>query len=73
MTLEKAWVDIGRSEKFSGLTYFGLSRVRKLENLIVELMYLERLQSIKDKNNFKYRVLEEQRLDGLAQEMFHLN
>ena len=34
LTLEKAWVDIGKSEKFSGLTYVGLSRVRKLEDLI---------------------------------------
>ena len=30
LTLEKAWVDIGKSEKFTGLTYVGLSRVRKL-------------------------------------------
>ena len=39
------------------MTYVGLSRVRKHEDLIVELMILERLQSIKDKVNFKYRVL----------------
>ena len=73
LTLEKAWVHIGRSEKFLGLIYVGLSRVRKLEDLIVEPMNLERLQSIKDKNAFKYRVLEEQRLDALAEEMFRLN
>ena len=73
LTLEKAWVNIGKSNKFSGLTYVGLSRVRKLEDLIDEPMNFEKLQSIKDKNNFKYRVLKEQRLDALAEEMFRLN
>ena len=66
MTLDKAWVDIGKSEKFTGLTYVGLSRVRKLQDLIVEPMTLERLQSVKSKKSFTYRLLEEQRLDALA-------
>ena len=66
LTLDKAWVDIGKSEKFTGLTYVALSRVRRLEDLIIEPMTLERLQSIKQKNSFKYRVLEKKRLDGLA-------
>ena len=73
LAFEKAWVDIGKSEKFSGLTYVGPSRERKLADLIVEPMILERLQSNKDKNTFKYRVLKEKRLDTLAEEMFHLN
>ena len=64
--MDKAWVDIGKSEKFTGLTYVGLSRVRKLQDLIVEPMTLERLQSVKSKKSFTYRLLEEQRLDALA-------
>ena len=67
MTLEKARVDIGKSEKFTGITYVGFSRVRKLQDLIVEPMTLERLQCIKYKDTFLYRVLEEKRLDELAE------
>ena len=52
LTLDKAWVDIGKSEKFTGLTYVGLSRVRKLQDSIVEPMALERLQSVKSKKKF---------------------
>ena len=66
LTLDKAWVDIGKTEDFVGLTYVGLSRVRKFQDLIVEPMTLERLQSIKCKGSFKYRVMEEKRLDELA-------
>ena len=71
LTLEKAWVDIGKSEKFTALTYAGLSRVRKLQDLIVEPMTLERLQCIKYKYTFLYRVLEEKRLDELAEITIH--
>ena len=59
MTLDKAWVDLEKSEKFTGLAYVGLSMVRKLHALIVEHMTLERLQYIKSKSTFKYRMLEE--------------
>ena len=38
-----------------------LSRVRKLEDLIVE-----RLQSLRSKNTFKYRVIEEELLNELS-------
>ena len=47
LTLKKAWVDLGPSEKFSGMTYVALSRVKKLEDLIVEPMTLDRLQAPK--------------------------
>ena len=71
LTLEKTWVDTGKSEKFTGLTYFGFSRVRKLQDLIVELMTLERLQCIKYKDTLLYRVLEEKRLNKLAEITMH--
>ena len=47
LTLKKAWVDLGTSERTVGMTYVALSRVKKLEDLIVEPMTLERLQASK--------------------------
>ena len=38
LTLDKARFDIGKSEQFTSLIYVGLSRVRKLEDRIVEPM-----------------------------------
>ena len=52
LTLGKAWVDIGKSEKFTGLTYVALSRVRRLEDLIIEPMTLERLSVYQTKKQF---------------------
>ena len=45
LTLKKAWVDLGPSEKSSGMTYVALSRVERLDDLVVEPMTLERLQA----------------------------
>ena len=42
LTLRKAWIDLGPSEKAVGLAYVALSRVRKLEDLVIEPMSLER-------------------------------
>ena len=47
LTLPKAWVNIGKSEQTLGITYVGLSRVKKLSSLVVEPMTFDRLQSIK--------------------------
>ena len=68
LTLKKAWVDLGPSEKSSGMTYVALSRVKKLEDLMVEPMTLDRLQAPKKMCNLNYRLKEEERLDGLAQD-----
>ena len=46
LTLNNAWVDLGTSERNPGMSYVALSRVRNLENLVVESLSLERLQSI---------------------------
>ena len=66
LTLDKAWVDLGPTEKFIGLAYVAISRVRTLKDLIVETMTLERLRDIKQKNNFRFRVAEELRINDLA-------
>ena len=36
LTEAKTWIDLGPSEKAAGLAYIALSRVRKLEDLVVE-------------------------------------
>ena len=71
LTLKKSWVDLGPSEKVAGLAYVALSRVRKLTDLVIEPMSLERLQSIKKTSNYKFRLLEEARLNILAEKTVH--
>ena len=65
LTLNDIWVDLGPSEKAAGLTYVALTRVRSLSNLIIEPMPYEILTSLKKSSNYKYRVLEEIRLNKL--------
>ena len=65
LTLPKAWVNIGKSEQTLGITYVGLSRVKKLSSLVVEPMTFDRLKSIKKNNSLKYRQQEEKRLNQL--------
>ena len=68
MTLSKAWVDMSKSEKTVGMTYVALSRVKALPSLIVEPMSFERLEKIKSAATFQYRLQEQERLQGLADE-----
>ena len=65
LTLNDVCVDLGPSEKAAGPTYVALTRVRSLSNLIIEPMPYERLTSLKKSSNYKYRVLEEIRLNKL--------
>ena len=66
MTLQKAWADIGKSERTTGITYVAISRVKRLSSLVIEPMSFQRLCSIKMSPTFKYRLQEQQRLDRLA-------
>lgn len=68
LTLTKAWIDLGTSEKVAGLTYVALSRVRRITDLVIEPMTLERLQAVKNLSNLQFRLKEEQRLDSLAKQ-----
>ncbi|XP_068697264.1 ATP-dependent DNA helicase PIF1-like [Montipora foliosa] len=43
LTLPKAWIDIGPSEKAAGITYVAISRVRSLKSCIIEPVTFERL------------------------------
>ena len=67
LTLTKAWIDLGSSERSPEIIYVALSRVKKIQDLLIEPMTLERLQAVKKCTNFKFR-LEENRLDMLANE-----
>jgi len=69
LTLDKVYLDIGLKEYFDGLTYVALSRVKELENMILRPFSFERLQSICKIKSFKFRKLEEERLQTLALNM----
>ena len=43
LTLEKAWIDLGKSENVTGMTHVALSRVRNLSDLVLEPLTFERL------------------------------
>ena len=66
LTLKKVWVDIGKSERVSGLSYVALSRVKQMSDMIIEPMSFQRLQSVTNSRNFSLRLKEENRLQFLA-------
>ncbi len=67
LTLPKAWIDIGKSERTAGVSYVAISRVKTLASCVIEPMTYERLTSLKSSANLQYRPEEENRLDQLAQ------
>ena len=67
LTLPKAWIDIGKSERTAGVSYVAISRVKTLASCVIEPMTYERLTSLKSSANLQYRLAEENRLDKLAQ------
>ena len=66
MTLPKAWIDIGQTERTAGISYVAISRVRTLSTCIIEPMTFERLTSLKKSTNLKFRLEEESRLHNLS-------
>ena len=67
LTLPKAWIDIGPSERSLGVTYVAIRRVQKLSSCVIEPMTFERLAALKSSPKMQFRLKEEQRLDHLAQ------
>ena len=65
LTIDKAWIDLGPTEKASGITYVAISRVRSLEDLVIEPMSYERLVALTKSITFAYRCKEEKRLEDL--------
>ena len=72
-TMDKAVVDLGKSESKPGLTFVRLSRAKRLVDLPIEPMPLERLSKISDTPTFQLRLLEEVRLNALAGETLRLH
>ena len=67
LTLQKAWIDIGKSERTAGVSYVAISRAKTLSPCVIEPMTYERLTSLKSSANLQFRLEEENRLDRLAQ------
>ena len=65
-TLDKAVIDLGKREMAAGCTFVAASRVRSLEDCIVEPMSFQRLASISNNRNFQARLTEESCLQELA-------
>ena len=66
LTLSKAWIDIGKSERTPGVSYVAISRVKTLSSCIIEPMTFERLVTLKSFSTLHYRLDEEARLDLIA-------
>ena len=71
LTLSKAWIDIGKTERTPGATYVALSRVKSLSSCVIEPINYERLTSLKSSKTFQYRLNEEIRLDKMAEVTFN--
>ena len=67
LTLPRAWIDIGKSERTAGVSYVAISRVKTISSCVIEPMTYERLTSLKSSANLQFRLEEENRLDHLAQ------
>ena len=61
LTIPKAIVDLGPSEKVSGLAYVALSRVKRLQDLLIEPISYDRLTAIRKGTHFESRLNEEKR------------
>ena len=72
-TMDKAVVDLGKSESTAGLTFVCLSRAKRLVDLLIEPMPLERLSKIGDTPTFQLRLRKEVRLNNLAGETLRLH
>lgn len=60
-------VDSGTAEKGAGISFAAISRVRSLQNLVLQPMLFQRLQTIGKSKQLQERLREEERLRNLAQ------
>ena len=60
LTLPKAWIDIGPSERSLGATYVAISRVQKLSSCVIVPMTFEKLAALKSSPKMLFRLKEEQ-------------
>ena len=66
-TLPKVVVDLGEKEYVAGCTFVALSRVRSINDLVLESMTFSRLQKISKCKNLQLRLAEEEKLKVIAQ------
>ena len=66
LTLPKAWIDIGKTERTPGVSYVAISRVKALDSCVIEPMTCQWLTGLKSSANLQYRLQEENRLYELA-------
>ena len=71
-TMDKAVVDLGKSESTAGLTFVCLRRAKRLVDLLIEPMTFERLFKLGSKPTFQLRLRKEVHLRVLAGETLHL-
>ncbi len=65
MTLDKAVIHLGTNERTLGLTFVALTRVRHINDLLLQPFTFERLQKIAKSESLGPRLKEEARLDQL--------
>ena len=66
-TFDKAVIDLGPKEAWTGLTFVCLSRAKRLVDLIVEPMSFDRIDTLGNSSTMKDRLQEEVRLVEFAQ------
>jgi len=66
LTLPKAWIDIGKSERTAGVSYVAISRVKILSSCVIEPTTFERLTCLKTSSTLQHRLQEEARLHQTA-------
>ena len=66
--MDKAGVDLGKSESTAGLMFVCLSRAKRVVDILIQPMPFERRFKLGDKPTFQLRLREEVRLRALAGE-----
>ena len=66
-TLAQVVVDLGKAERAEGCSYVALSRVRSLQNVVLQPIAFQRLQLVGKSKQIQERLREEERLRNLAQ------
>ena len=65
-TLSTAVIDLAKAERAAGCSFVALSRVRSLDNVVLQPLSFQRLQAIAKSKQLQQRLREEERLQQLA-------
>lgn len=65
-TVDKVVIDIGKRELAAGCTFVALSRVKHIDDILIQPMSYQRLQAISNGKHFQARLEEEKRLLQMA-------